>query len=111
LFGLAQVLLPLLDAAAISDMGLLGRSKARLWGQLAGYCGAGIYEELLFRLLLLPVCVGLFGLLVQRPATRITLAVVVTSLVFAAAHYRFEVDLLVVTVANPYGESFAMQSF
>jgi hypothetical protein len=51
-----------------------------------GYVGAGIYEEVLFRLVLLPVCVA--ALLVCLPRREASIAAVcLTSVVFAAAHY------------------------
>ncbi len=52
-----------------------------------GFLGAGIYEELLFRLLLLaPMAWGLRRLGV-KPALSAVVAVVVTSLLFTAAHH------------------------
>lgn len=51
-----------------------------------GYVGAGIYEEVLFRLVLLPLCLG--GLLVCLPRREAAIAAVcLTSVAFAAAHY------------------------
>lgn len=51
-----------------------------------GYVGAGIYEEVLFRLVLLPLCVtALLVCLPQREAC--IAAVCLTAVVFAAAHY------------------------
>ena len=63
----------------------LGMSGA--FRETVGYLGAGVYEELLFRLMLLPAaCWGLerFGL-ARGPS--VLLAVLLTSLAFAAAHY------------------------
>ncbi|MDZ7617886.1 MAG: CPBP family glutamic-type intramembrane protease [Patescibacteria group bacterium] len=52
-----------------------------------GFLGAGIYEELLFRLLLLgPMAWGLQRLGARRGASRVA-AVVMTSLLFAVAHH------------------------
>jgi hypothetical protein len=51
------------------------------------YLGAGIYEEFLFRLCLLPAVYGLFRLMRVAPAPAAGLAVVLTSLTFAAAHH------------------------
>jgi len=66
------------------------------------YFGAGIYEELLFRLMLIPVLVMLFRSF-QMPSSAATLgAVLLSSLVFASAHYQF----LVVG-----GEAFDLYSF
>jgi hypothetical protein len=52
-----------------------------------GFLGAGIYEEVLFRLLLLPgVYLGL-RLLLLSPRVAAVLAVLATSTIFALAHY------------------------
>ncbi len=73
---------------------------ASIVGRLLGFVGAGVYEEMLFRLLLLPpvsVCAQRFG--AQR-GLRIGLAVVLTSVVFSAAHYL-----------GPHGEAFDAFTF
>ena len=51
------------------------------------FVGAGIYEELLFRLTLLPVAYGLFRLLRANRTGASILAVAATSLLFALAHH------------------------
>jgi membrane protease YdiL (CAAX protease family) len=63
-------------------------------GKFIGYIGAGIYEEFLFRLMLIPLVSALVGLLASllRVEGRLQLfkpviAVLVTSLLFSAAHY------------------------
>jgi len=63
-------------------------------GKFIGYIGAGIYEEFLFRLMLIPLVSALVGLLASllRIERRLQLfkpviAVLVTSLLFSAAHY------------------------
>jgi len=57
-------------------------------GRLIGYCGAGIYEELLFRLVLLrAVAAMLFRVGISSRAS-LGWAVVATSLIFSAAHYQ-----------------------
>ncbi len=70
--------------------------------RLVAFCGAGLYEELLFRLILLSAAAG--GIQMAGVPRRYALvaAVVVTSLVFSAAHYR---PLI------PGGEEFAWTSF
>jgi len=55
--------------------------------RLVGFCGAGIYEEALFRLLLLPPVAWLLGLFSVTRPWRLALAIVATSAVFSAAHY------------------------
>ena len=66
-----------------------GDSQGGTMGTLIGYFGAGIYEELLFRLLLIPA--GLFAARGVGLSTRAGLitAIVASSLLFSAAHYDF----------------------
>lgn len=51
------------------------------------FLGAGIYEELLFRLTLLPVLYGAFRLLLIPRRTAAVCAILGSSLLFATAHY------------------------
>jgi membrane protease YdiL (CAAX protease family) len=51
------------------------------------YLGAGIYEELLFRLILLSLIIWLLKHLGMESTSRVVVAVVLTSLLFAAAHH------------------------
>lgn len=55
---------------------------------VCGYFGAGIYEEVLFRLLLLPAIAGLLNWFGCSKRTCISWAVILSSLVFSAAHYQ-----------------------
>ncbi len=55
--------------------------------QVVAFLGAGIYEEVLFRLLLLPLCYFAFRLLLLPGKWAAPLAILSTSLLFAAAHY------------------------
>jgi membrane protease YdiL (CAAX protease family) len=57
-------------------------------GRLIGYCGAGIYEELLFRLMMLPATAALLRWCGATWRSSLMWAVVATSLVFSAAHYQ-----------------------
>ena len=62
-------------------------SGSAAWAAALGFVGAGIYEEVLFRLLLLPpVCLGVTRLGLVR-GLGFAAAIVVTSLLFAGAHY------------------------
>jgi hypothetical protein len=67
---------------------------------VVSYVGAGVYEEVLFRLCLIPVVYGLLRALLipRRPA--VLAAVVATSLLFSAAHY-----------VGPAADTFTMFSF
>lgn len=68
--------------------------------QLIGYCGAGLYEEVLFRLLMLPIAVWAFERLGSGTLAAGFWAIVLSSLLFSAAHY-----------IGPLGDSFAIYSF
>jgi hypothetical protein len=64
------------------------------------FLGAGIYEEVLFRLCLLPMCHGLFRTSGVRPALAAFMAALATSLAFSLAHY-----------VGPAGEQFRLFTF
>jgi membrane protease YdiL (CAAX protease family) len=69
--------------------------------QLAvSFLGAGIYEELLFRLMLLSLLAWLIRLAGCSPGKSMIAAALVASLLFAAAHH-----------VGAYGESFTWQRF
>jgi hypothetical protein len=79
---------------------LLPGGGAAVVGRLVGFMGAGVYEEMLFRLLLLPGVSACAFRLGARRGLRIATAVLLTSLVFSAAHY-----------VGPHGESLEAFSF
>lgn len=60
---------------------------------MLGYFGAGLYEELLFRLTMLPLATMLLRGLGMRPRGALVLAVLAVSLCFSLAHYRWDLDL------------------
>jgi membrane protease YdiL (CAAX protease family) len=82
-----------------------------VWALLVGYIGAGIYEELLFRLMLLPATLGFYRLIGMTPRVSIVFAIVTTSLLFSAAHYQFDVVLAGYPFRTVYGEAFEWSSF
>ncbi len=60
-----------------------------VWGQIVGFCGAGLYEELVFRMILFSgIATGLMRVRIPRGTATLS-AAVVTSLLFAAAHHDF----------------------
>ncbi len=65
----------------------LAYQAAPLAGRLVGFLGAGVYEEMLFRLLLLPPVAAIAWRLGAKRGLRLAAAVILTSLVFSAAHY------------------------
>ena len=73
--------------AAFDALPHLAWSFREGFARLVGYCGAGVYEEALFRLMLLPALAGIvraFG--VPWPKALLA-AAVVSSVIFSAAHY------------------------
>ena len=85
-----------LAAAAGPPAGLLEGALARI----IGYCGAGLYEEVLFRLLLLPAVAWLLGRLGSGPIAAAAWAILITSTLFSLAHY-----------VGPLGDTFELYSF
>ena len=57
------------------------------FGNAVGFLGAGIYEELLFRVILLSLGVWGFRRAGVKPRPSMVLAVLLTSFIFSAAHY------------------------
>jgi membrane protease YdiL (CAAX protease family) len=78
---------------------------------LVAYVGAGIYEELLFRLMLLPAAWWLLRWFGLSPRTSLATAVLVTSLFFAAAHYQFHLQFFGYGLGLSSGEPFQWFSF
>lgn len=68
--------------------------------QILTFVGAGIYEEILFRLLLFGGLMWLLRLLTFAPPTAFLLAALGSALLFSAAHH-----------AGPYGERFEAYAF
>jgi hypothetical protein len=92
LVGLAR--LPGLAPAALSGIG--DRMSAATWfdfggwtvaARLIGFLGAGIYEEALFRLALLPLVSALWMSLGGSQRWRAAAAILFTSVAFSGAHY------------------------
>ncbi len=74
---------------------------ASLAPRLISYVGAGVYEEVMFRLALLPLCVHVLRSMFRMPGKwAAVMAVFVTSLTFSIAHY-----------IGPAGESFSLFNF
>jgi len=79
-------------AAAIDGEGLFARFVA--------FCGAGLYEEVLFRLLLLPALAWLMSQVGFSTAAAAFWGVVASSVLFSLAHY-----------VGPLGDVFTLYSF
>ncbi len=77
------------------------RASSRLhstWGQslggVLGYLGAGIYEELLFRLTLLPIVAVVFRSVGIAPRAAWGYSIVLVSVFFSLAHYQWNWEIL-----------------
>jgi hypothetical protein len=71
-----------------------------MFARLIGFCGAGLYEEVLFRLLLLPLLIWACERLGATTIPATILGLVASSLLFSAAHY-----------VGPLGDAFDLYSF
>src|SRR5208283_1807054 len=65
----------------------VGLSIGDCLGTISCYLGAGVYEELLFRLILLNLGIGLLAWMRAGPTASVIGGIVLTSLLFSAAHY------------------------
>jgi hypothetical protein len=94
----------LVDTPLINDVQratlAISAHAAPVVGRIVGYMGAGVYEEMMFRLLLLPPVAACAWRLGAQRGMRIAVAVILTSLVFSAAHY-----------VGRHGETFEAFSF
>lgn len=97
------------EPAAAAWMATATREQAT--SRLIGYLGAGIYEELLFRLLLMPLVMAAMRFVRFNRKASLTTAVVLTSLVFALAHYQFDATFFGWHVIWRQGEPLAALSF
>lgn len=109
LFGVCLVVVgQLQDLAFRSHLGQMAQAphsavplaQAGALPRVIGYVGAGVYEEVLFRLCLVPVLYGLLRVILVPRRMAIILTVAVTSLLFSAAHY-----------IGPAADQFTMYSF
>jgi hypothetical protein len=74
--------------------------QSGLGKRMISYVGAGVYEEVMFRLALLPACLLLLRSVRMPGNWAAVLAVIFTSLIFSACHY-----------VGAAGESFSLFSF
>jgi len=107
---LVGAVVSVVTAQILGSLGALGSAGTLAIGRAAGFdwwtrlmvsLGAGLYEELLFRVVLVSALAGgARALLGWRPAAAGAMAVVVSALVFSAFHY-----------IGPYGDPLELQSF
>ena len=98
LWGVSRALGPLIDYFGLEMSTAAVASPAV--GQVVTFVGAGIYEEVLFRLLLFSGLVALGRRLSGSPALAVSLGALVSALLFSAAHH-----------VGPYGEPFEGYNF
>ena len=85
----------------ITNLLIQAPAYSTLRAQVVVALGAGVYEELLFRVLLIGGLLLLFRRIAAlRPHTSLTIAVILSSLLFSASHY-----------VGAFGEPFAAHSF
>jgi len=89
LLGVAQFQGRLMDLSGVPlTLSVDAGSTTQQATRVIGYFGAGIYEELLFRLLLLPLVTGIVRAFGAAPNTSLLAGILMTGLLFSAAHYR-----------------------
>jgi hypothetical protein len=71
-----------------------------MFARLVAFCGAGLYEEVLFRLLLLPAVTWTAARMGSGPLAAVSWGVVGSSVIFSLAHY-----------VGPLGDVFELHSF
>jgi len=86
LYQLQGILLPGTEPLA-ADIGSIAAGVGKFVGTAVGYLGAGIYEELLFRLILLSLLAWGLKRAGVAPRKAAICAVLLSSVVFSAAHY------------------------
>lgn len=110
-FGFALVLVAGWLSAAIPTCAANAGDMGSSLPKMVGYVGAGIYEELLFRLMLLSAAVGLLRLSGLSLRWSTVTGIIVISLLFSAAHYQIDIPFAGYRFATTYGEAFAWDSF
>ena len=76
-----------LGFSRLEGPGLLAASPRPALAPVVGFLGAGLYEEALFRLAMIPVLFRSLRLLLIPPLYACTLAITASSLVFSLAHH------------------------
>lgn len=67
---------------------MMTRNGGAAVAHIIGFLGAGVYEELLFRLILVSLLAGLVQWAGESRRPSLVMAVLISSLLFSAAHYR-----------------------
>ncbi len=93
-----------------SSVLFLGQDQGKL-SHLIAYFGAGIYEEMLFRLMLVPALAAVCRFVGASRGPSFVCAVVAASLLFAAAHYQLDFSIGTWRVGISVGDHFSWMSF
>lgn len=108
--GVALLVLAQAMGQILSPAFLAAGDSRSTWSKFIGYLGAGFYEELLFRLLLLS---GI-ALVAKRAGLNrrgsLISAIAISSVLFAAVHYRFELSLFGWSIGPQNGDRFTLYS-
>ncbi len=76
-----------LPLAFIGADAVFAITPGEAFSRFVSYIGAGVYEETLFRLMLLPLSTAILRTAGLKPRVAVVLAAVTTSLLFSAAHH------------------------
>lgn len=111
LLFLAKTITGLLATAAVDSSPTLALQGAHAYGHIVSFLGAGIYEELLFRLMLFPALAALLRFAGTPNRTSWALAILLSSVLFAAAHYQLDLMIGNYHLTTTVGDSFEWGSF
>jgi hypothetical protein len=79
--------LAFIGANVVGANAVFAIAPGEAFSRFVSYIGAGVYEETLFRLMLLPLSTAILRAAGLKPRIAVVLAAVVTSLLFSAAHH------------------------
>ena len=106
LLVLARALTGFLSSAAVPAEPELAFQDSSGFSHIVTFLGAGIYEELVFRLMLFPALAALLRVAGTPRRMSWVVSIVISSLLFAAAHYQLDLMIgshhLVTTVGDPF---------
>ncbi len=108
---LAQSHQNLVVSLAESTSPTLNLRNVQTMGRMLAFLGAGIYEEVLFRVMLFPAIAAVLRFAGSPPRLSWVLAIVLSSLLFAAAHYQLDLMLGGFHFVTSVGDKFEWTSF
>ena len=108
---LARSLTGLLSSAAVPSVPHMAFQHSGGFGHIISFLGAGIYEELVFRLMLFPALASLLRLVGTPRRMSWVVSIFLSSLLFAAAHYQLDLMIGSHHLVTTVGDSFEWTSF